>query len=367
MMNLKDREGCAQIARDMDFMCATVGRRLAGSPEEEKVADYIFQRFGKLGLSNIEKLPFSCKCWLPGNAELSVLSYSPSSDQKKNLTIPVQQVTHSPATPSDGVKGELIFFEPIDWENGLRRSDFEGKIGLFLGGYGESARVFRQLHKSKLKALIFVDTRLQTDWPIANGIGEKFMELIIKPMAYISLMDAWLLAQRKVTCVQLTCTGTMKEGTSWNVAGELPGDDQDGQIIVVSGHIDSVAIGQGADDNASGMAAVLECARRLQNCNRRHRVRFIGFGAEEQLSVGSSRYINKQVKDLDRIGFTCNFDGIGAHLGLSTVMCTGTPDFYMFVKNIVEDKLRSEEHTSELQSHSFISYAVFCLKKKNTQ
>ena len=26
---------------------------------------------------------------------------------------------------------------------------------------------------------------------------------------------------------------------------------------------------------------------------------------------------------------------------------------------------RSEEHTSELQSHSFISYAVFCLKKKH--
>src|SRR5210317_1288580 len=27
--------------------------------------------------------------------------------------------------------------------------------------------------------------------------------------------------------------------------------------------------------------------------------------------------------------------------------------------------IRSEEHTSELQSHSEISYAVFCLKKKN--
>src|ERR1051326_8050927 len=27
---------------------------------------------------------------------------------------------------------------------------------------------------------------------------------------------------------------------------------------------------------------------------------------------------------------------------------------------------RSEEHTSELQSHSFISYAVFCLKKYKT-
>ena len=36
-------------------------------------------------------------------------------------------------------------------------------------------------------------------------------------------------------------------------------------------------------------------------------------------------------------------------------------------KDIKDKKIvnRSEEHTSELQSHSFISYAVFCLKKKN--
>src|SRR3546814_10100316 len=32
-----------------------------------------------------------------------------------------------------------------------------------------------------------------------------------------------------------------------------------------------------------------------------------------------------------------------------------------------EQKVRSEEHTSELQSLMRISYAVFCLKKKNKQ
>src|SRR3546814_5970722 len=32
----------------------------------------------------------------------------------------------------------------------------------------------------------------------------------------------------------------------------------------------------------------------------------------------------------------------------------------------VRDRLRSEEHTSELQSLMRISYAVFCLKKKKT-
>ena len=35
------------------------------------------------------------------------------------------------------------------------------------------------------------------------------------------------------------------------------------------------------------------------------------------------------------------------------------------LREVSNTQLRSEEHTSELQSHSFISYAVFCLKKKN--
>ena len=44
-------------------------------------------------------------------------------------------------------------------------------------------------------------------------------------------------------------------------------------------------------------------------------------------------------------------------IGMKTVIDT------LAVGNL-RDKVRSEEHTSELQSHSFISYAVFCLKKK---
>src|SRR3546814_5876006 len=38
-----------------------------------------------------------------------------------------------------------------------------------------------------------------------------------------------------------------------------------------------------------------------------------------------------------------------------------------FIKRIQRERFRSEEHTSELQSLMRISYAVFCLKKKNTQ
>src|ERR1051326_3435065 len=46
------------------------------------------------------------------------------------------------------------------------------------------------------------------------------------------------------------------------------------------------------------------------------------------------------------------------------------PDLIKFARRhrlklcTIEDLIRLEEHTSELQSHSFISYAVFCLKKR---
>src|ERR1051326_4917323 len=48
-----------------------------------------------------------------------------------------------------------------------------------------------------------------------------------------------------------------------------------------------------------------------------------------------------------------------AHLACSVIMAdVGIPEQAIGAVD------RSEEHTSELQSHSFISYAVFCLKKK---
>ena len=51
--------------------------------------------------------------------------------------------------------------------------------------------------------------------------------------------------------------------------------------------------------------------------------------------------------------------------GEYTYRCILTNDYESSVREIVEFyNLRSEEHTSELQSHHSISYAVFCLKKK---
>src|SRR3546814_9480598 len=55
-------------------------------------------------------------------------------------------------------------------------------------------------------------------------------------------------------------------------------------------------------------------------------------------------------------GFAVQFDGIG---------CRGTHGGGSFCRLKFHGLFRSEEHTSELQSLMRISYAVFCLKKKN--
>lgn len=321
------------VRRDMDRICTTIGNRLAGSPREKEAAEYVASRFTDMGLENVSLLPFACRRWVPGGGELIVLGQRPRS-------IECQVVTHSPATPPEGVEGDLMIFEPADWECGLPGGDYTGKIGLFHGGYGESAEVFAQLQNSALVALLFVDTRLQTDWPVANGMGEKFQRMARKPMAYISLMDAWELTRSDACRVRLTTRGEIRNGVSHNVVAELPGSRADARIIVVCAHIDSVSVGVGADDDASGVAAVLECARLLREKPRLHTVRFIGFGAEEQLSVGSCRYVSEQVKDLERIDFVCNFDGVGAWIGLSEAMVTGTPLLEAYARQCIEQRHR---------------------------
>src|SRR3546814_4746708 len=49
-------------------------------------------------------------------------------------------------------------------------------------------------------------------------------------------------------------------------------------------------------------------------------------------------------------------------------ICPQAPSKLAFLTGVQQQlQMRSEEHTSELQSLMRISYAVFCLKKKNTQ
>ena len=339
MISQSDPADIRSIDRDMHHICHTIGRRIAGSPGEKKAAQYVARRFRGLGLENVRILPFPCKRWIPGPGRLTLL------DRPRRI-IPCIPTAHSAATPPEGVEGDLIIFEPLEYENGLPDIDLDGKIGLFYGSYGQSAKLFAAFHNSPLAGLVFVDTRLQTDWPIANGMGPTFMPLVRKPMACVSSMHAWEIARRhghpsptKAVRLRLVSRGRIVDSTSFNVVAELPADNPRARVIGLCAHLDSVSVGVGADDNASGCAAILECARRLRAVPRKHTIRFLAFGAEEHLSLGAHLYAREQSLDLSRVAFVINFDAIAARLGRAHVLAAGTAPFYRYLRSILGGRI----------------------------
>lgn len=105
-----------------------------------------------------------------------------------------------------------------------------------------------------------------------------------------------------------------------NVAAFLPGTgDEDEDWIVVGAHHDHIGsfagsgdtIYNGADDNASGVAGVLELAEQFAQAAPRRSMVFITFSAEEIGLFGSYALDAYDLIDLDRVGFMLNLDMLG--------------------------------------------------------
>jgi len=112
------------------------------------------------------------------------------------------------------------------------------------------------------------------------------------------------------------------ESTTWNVLGILPGRDPKlkKQAILLSAHIDHLGEGRevngdriynGADDDASGVTAVLELARSLARHRPRRTVIFAFFGAEELGGIGSRYFLAHSPVPLNDIAANLEFEMIG--------------------------------------------------------
>jgi hypothetical protein len=79
-----------------------------------------------------------------------------------------------------------------------------------------------------------------------------------------------------------------------NIIAERRGLEEPDRVIVVGAHYDTVVGSPGADDNASGVAVLLELARIHENTRFRKTVRFVGFTLEEP-PFFRSRHMGSQV------------------------------------------------------------------------
>jgi hypothetical protein len=121
--------------------------------------------------------------------------------------------------------------------------------------------------------------------------------------------------------------GAEGEPRSRNVLGwwaAAPDAPHAGEHVVLSAHYDHLGVQDGrvypgADDNASGVAVLLELARRLAGAPGakppRRAVLFVAFDLEERGLVGSRRYAADPAVPLDRCAAFLTMDQMGRSLG----------------------------------------------------
>jgi Zn-dependent M28 family amino/carboxypeptidase len=125
----------------------------------------------------------------------------------------------------------------------------------------------------------------------------------------------------KLQTYGLTVSNLTFSSTGRNVYGKQTGTEYPDQHYIICAHYDSMpdsSLSPGADDNASGTAAVLEAARVLQNYSTKYSIIYALWDEEEQGLVGAAAYAERAhnnneniigVINMDMIAWDSNDDG----------------------------------------------------------
>lgn len=136
--------------------------------------------------------------------------------------------------------------------------------------------------------------------------------------------------------------------TTANVIGMVKGNKYPQEVIVISAHydhlgkIDSTTYYPGADDDASGVSAVLEIAQAFQLAKKngdgpKRSILFVAFTGEEEGLFGSSYYVDNPLISLKNTVANLNIDMIGR---ADNFYDPETPYIYL----IGSDKISQELH-----------------------
>ncbi|MDQ3086367.1 MAG: M20/M25/M40 family metallo-hydrolase [Actinomycetota bacterium] len=213
----------------------------------------------------------------------------------------VEALDYSPSTPKGGLRARVVAAG-----NGCEPGDFEGVRG-FIALARRGACFFavkaRNAHNAGAIALLVFNS----EPGLFDGtLGDPRASPI--PAAAIDGAVGPELAVSSSSMVELELVTHRRRSTSQNVIADTHNGAR--RVLMVGAHLDSVLVGPGINDNATGVVALLEIARVVRKRYPELAVRFGFWGAEELGLFGSRAYAS--TADRRRIVGYLNFDVLGS-------------------------------------------------------
>ena len=287
-------------------MCDTFGPRFTGSKNLESAIDWCLAEMKHDGFQNVRGEEVIVPRWVRGNESVELLS-------PRRRTLPMLGLGGSVGTPPGGITADVLVVTGFD-DLKNRVAEAKGRIVLFnvpFTEYRETVIVRTQgaIHAARagaLASLIRSVGPFSMQTPHTGGMS--YADDVKKiPHAALSLEDANMLsrmaARGEPLRVRLKMEArTLADGTSRNVVAEIPGSEKPEEIVIVSGHIDSWDVGQGAMDDGGGCLAAWEAARLMLKLGLRSKrtVRVVLWTNEENGIRGAMSYAERHEAALAR-------------------------------------------------------------------
>lgn len=300
--------------------------RVAGSPEEKKAAELIVREIDGIAKEAEKEL----------HREYMTFSIPHAEVAKCAVWADGREIPCAPFLRSGNIDREcgLLYLDGASEIDFAGVGDLEGKAVLLNGLFDE--KVYKRLAEHHASAFLVMQGKYYFSEKEASlypkRLREHFSRNGIIPGFMITAADALWLVQEEVGSVRLTLKQEDTEPESRNVSVVLEGTDLKEESIVLTAHYDSVPVGTGAWDNATGAVALLAILKHFAANPPRRTLRFLWCGSEELGLLGSKAYVEQHKEQLDGIGFCFNFDMCGTALGANKIMVTGEKELQTFVE-----------------------------------
>ncbi len=312
-----------RLRDDWAALCAHIGERRAGSAGDRAATDYVLGEFRKAALQNVHAESFPCVTVVRAKAAVAL------EKGKKFQEVSARVLAGSSGTPGGRqVEAELVWVEMPEQAERMFQPNLRGKIVVLFGPMPTRADLHERLVKCAPAAVIHVDDRLPFDWVKDDGVYPAWVQRYgMPPTVTIPYRAAWEFRKAGAARARARIQVELRDTRSQNLVAEIPGRRPDLPLLLLGAHHDTQCNNTGADDNASGVVALLELGRLLGTEQRLRTLRFVSFGAEEQLSVGSAAYVKAHRREMVGIGAVLNLDSVSSPLGHHWVLRAGTDAF----------------------------------------